>query len=353
MEGRRRIFIIAGLVLLLGIVAIAVVLMMRGGGGGGGEVVEFEPSPTPPQTVGIVVAVQTIERGKQIVSGTVGLYDWPLEQVPPGALYSVDEALGLYAMFDIPPGVPILTTIAVDTRSLVPAVPSDLPFKIPTGKVAIAVPINRLSSIGYALNPGDRVDAMASFLVLDLDEEFQTKLQNDQILAVPGTEALTFVPIEPGGRNRNPLLGFAALEHPIELQRPRLVAQLTVQNLMVLGVGDWITEPEPEPQPTPQSESAQSSAQATPEGPTYPEIVTLIADPQDALALKFLREAGAIIDLALRSASDTEQTFTTESVTVQYIFARFDVAEPPKLPYGIEPALYYYLDTGKLDDTQD
>ncbi len=345
MEGRRRIFIIAALVLSVGIVAIAAVLMMRGGDGGG-EVVEVEPSPTPPQTVGIVVAVQTIERGKQIMSDTVGLYEWPLEQVPPGALYSVDEALGLYAMFDIPPGVPILTTIAVDTRSLVPAVPSDLPFKIPTGKVAIAVPINRLSSIGYALNPGDRVDAMASFLVLDLDEEFQTKLQNNQILAVPGQEAITFMTIEPGGRNRNPLLGFAALENSAEVQRPRLVAQLTVQNLMVLGVGDWITEPEPEPQPTPQS--GQSSAEATPEGPTLPEIVTLVADPQDALALKFLREAGAIIDLALRSASDTEQTFTTESVTVQYIFARFDVAEPPKLPYGIEPGVYFYFDTEKL-----
>ncbi|MBN1890954.1 MAG: Flp pilus assembly protein CpaB [Thermoflexales bacterium] len=349
MEGRRRIFIIAGLVLLLGIVAIAVVLMMRGGGGGG-EVVEIEPSPTPPQTVGIVVAVQTIERGRQIMSDTVGLYEWPVEQVPPGALYSVDEALGLYAMFDIPPGVPILTTIAVDTRSLVPSVPSDLPFKIPTGKVAIALPINRLSSIGYALNPGDRVDAMASFLVLDLDEEFQTKLQNNQTLAVPGKETITFMTIEPGGRNRNPLLGFAALEYPSEVQRPRLVAQLTVQNLMVLGVGDWITEPEPQPQPTPQGGSGQ--AQATPEGPTLPEIVTLVADPQDALALKFLREAGAIIDLALRSASDTEQTFTTESVTVQYIFARFDVAEPPKLPYGIEPGVYFYFDTEKLD-TQD
>jgi Flp pilus assembly protein CpaB len=63
--------------------------------------------------------------------------------------------------------------------------------------------------------------------------------------------------------------------------------------------------------------------------------VTLEVDPQDALVLKYARETGAQLDLALRAAGDKDSKFSTEAVTLQYMFERFKVAVPPKLDYGI------------------
>jgi hypothetical protein len=58
-------------------------------------------------------------------------------------------------------------------------------------------------------------------------------------------------------------------------------------------------------------------------------------DPQDALVLKYAREMGAQIDLVLRAAGDKESRFSTEAVTLQYMFERFRIAIPPKLDYTI------------------
>jgi hypothetical protein len=66
--------------------------------------------------------------------------------------------------------------------------------------------------------------------------------------------------------------------------------------------------------------------------------VTLIVTPQDAMVLKYAEEVGASVDLVLRSAEDTGE-ITTEAVTLQYIFDRFDIELPPKLPYGVTPSL--------------
>jgi len=64
-----------------------------------------------------------------------------------------------------------------------------------------------------------------------------------------------------------------------------------------------------------------------------PQVLTLEVDPQDALVLKYARETGAQLDLALRAAGDKETRFTTEAVTLQYLFERFRVSIPPKLDY--------------------
>ncbi len=331
MGGRGRTLILIGVIVLLGGVLV-VALMLRGGAG------QPAATPTPaPKVTKIVVAVQTIPRGSEVLSGTVALRDWPAEHVPPGALLDINQALGQYARFEIPKGLPILASLLAETAKAALFEPSELPKQIPAGKVAVALPITRLSSVAYALKPGDHVDVLASFWVLELDEEFQTKLFNKYLVAqATGTEgAVTFVPLEWGGRDRPPVLGFPAIEQPREDQRPRLVVQLTVQNMEVLGVGDWLSQAEAAPAATPVPQQGQPTP--APSAPAAPDMITVIVDPQDALVLKFLREAGVIVDLALRSAEDAYQMFTTESVTLQYMFTRFDIAEPPKLKYGLEP----------------
>jgi hypothetical protein len=66
----------------------------------------------------------------------------------------------------------------------------------------------------------------------------------------------------------------------------------------------------------------------------------LIVTPQDALVLKWAAEAGAAMQVVLRSYADADQPLpSTEAVTLQYMMDRFSIGLPPGLAYGIEPAV--------------
>jgi Flp pilus assembly protein CpaB len=109
------------------------------------------------------------------------------------------------------------------------------------------------------------------------------------------------------------------------------VTQLTVQKARVLGVGRWAYEP-----PPPSEEQSQgANAEATPAPVQPPKYITLMLTPQDALVLKIAREYGSRIDMAVRGVDD-QQDFATQSVTLDYLLARFGIDLPPKQPYTIE-----------------
>jgi hypothetical protein len=110
---------------------------------------------------------------------------------------------------------------------------------------------------------------------------------------------------------------------------------------VVLHVGDWLY-PEEMVEEAPPSEEEGEAGEGTEEEaapPPRPEIesLTLIVTPQDAVVLKYAEEMGASMDLVLRSFEDADKLFTTESVTLKYLFDRFTIELPPKLPYGITP----------------
>ncbi|MGQ9516519.1 MAG: hypothetical protein ACUVT1_04550, partial [Anaerolineae bacterium] len=73
-----------------------------------------------------------------------------------------------------------------------------------------------------------------------------------------------------------------------------------------------------------------------PATPAAPTIITLLVNQQDALVLKFAREAGASIDFALRSKNDHDLV-ETEPVTLDYMIRRFNIRPPERLPYAVEP----------------
>jgi pilus assembly protein CpaB len=201
--------------------------------------------------------------------------------------------------------------------------------------VAYALPVARYSSVAWAIQPGDHVDVLISLLVVELDEEFQTALPNSSSCVQPTEEE----GCQGGLIGRLEVLpnGWVVNLTPNEAQRPRLVTQLTVQDAIVLHVGDW---PGEEDLPTPEEEllEEEGAPQPTPAPRAQIEPVTLIVTPQDAMVLKYAEEVGASVDLVLRSAEDTGE-ITTEAVTLQYIFDRFDIELPPKLPYGVTPPL--------------
>ncbi len=62
--------------------------------------------------------------------------------------------------------------ITADPKALA-ATGSDASLFIPAGKVAMAFPINKLTSVGYAIGAGDRVDVIVSFAVVEVDQEGQ------------------------------------------------------------------------------------------------------------------------------------------------------------------------------------
>ena len=337
---RGRTFILLGLVLAVGAVLAAVLLSRT-------STPAKKPESTAQAvlTTKIVVAFQPIARGGKIITEAVSLFDWPVTQVPTGALTDVGKAIGKFAKIDIPQGLPILPSMIAESAAGT-IVGGDASLAIQPGKVAVAFPLRstypeketlpydrrdkevlpRLLSVAFAAQPNDRVDVMACFWVYELDKDFQTRRLNKFYYINPAEPTQ---PLElPAGRPATGASGLGGIEGPAEPQLPRMVCQWTVQNARVLKLGDWVAVP---PTPAPQGSGGQ---QPTP-APPLPQVATLEVDPQDALVLKYARETGAQLDMVLRAAGDKESKFSTEAVTLQYMFERFKVAVPPKLDYGI------------------
>jgi len=335
-----RLLLIVGLIIVLVAVAIGAYMFLLGGGGGevAPEPVEQETTPVPEQEV--VVAAQDIPRGMMIQpdSGAVVTTTWPENAVSELAVTSADAVYGRITRQDIARGTPIMEGMLSDVPGELGDVGSDAALRIPSGKVAYALPISRYSSVAWALKPGDHVDVMISLLTVELDEAFQTALPNRFSCASPAEEC------EGGVLGRLEALpnGWVVNVFPDEEQRPSLVTQLTVQDVTVLRIGDW-DEPEEEPAQTPtpaaEGEGEREAAVPTPEPPDLVRPLTLVLDPQDAAVLKYAEESGASIDLILRSAADAGVEVSTEAVTLQYLFEQFNIEVPSKLPYGVEPPL--------------
>lgn len=359
---RGRVFILLGLILLLATAAL--LLLARGSLFGGGA----QPTPagvTPtvePDTSQIVIATQDLPRGAVIPPDAVALAPWPTRTLPLTAVFSVEDVVGRRARTDIPRGQPVLNTMVTDSLTNLAATGSDAALSIPMGQVAVSIPINRLSAVGYAIQDGDHVDVMISMLFVDLDQQFQSILPNFSSTAIEpfeGSPATAEQAAQPGTASAvaapqpespKPYLGFFDSNNglalpfyaiPQEAQRPRLVTQRIIQDAMVLHVGTFsgADEEAPAVTPTPEPVGAPTptpGAVATAE--PLPDIVTLVVAPQDALVLNYAIRSGADLSLALRSAGDTSRA-DTESVTLQYMIERFNISVPARQAYGTTPRI--------------
>lgn len=293
---RGRLFILLGLILATVTAAGAYLLLSQQQAGPAG------PQAVP--TTRVVVAIQNIGEGQPILPETITMTDWPKDQVPPGAILNQADVAGKLARVPIFQGQVLQREMLIDKEQMI-AEGTHASWQIPPGKVAVAFPVTRLSSVAYAVQAGDFVDVLITLHLVDVDLETQVKQPVERV----GVE---------GG-----IIG---------TQTPRQVTQLTLQDVQVLRVGEWTTEAAAAQQP---QQGQQQGTQEAPK-PAGPDIITLLVDQQDALVLKFLRESGAVIDLALR-ARDDHNLVSTESVTLDYIVRRFNVAVPPKQPYTLEP----------------
>jgi Flp pilus assembly protein CpaB len=261
-------------------------------------------------TTQVLVAVQNIPRGSEITADMIEFRDWPANNVPPDVIADEAELIGKVAKTDIFQSQPILRSMLAEV-----VVGSDAAFAIPEGKVAVAFPITRLSSVGYGIQAGDHVDVLLSARFIDREEEKQAA--RDTIdFRIEVMERLAAADVRT-----------ASFDIPAFEAKTRPVTQLIVQNAGVLKVGAWQT---PTPTAPPEEEGAP------PPAPAPPDMIILVVSQQDALVLKYARENNFILDLVLRAAGD-ETPITTEAVTLEYMIRRFSISFPPQLQY--------YLDT--------
>lgn len=293
---RGRILILLGLILAIGTATAIVVIMGN-----------TEPSQTATiELEDVVVAIQPIAE-EEPVEGKIDLRPMPKDYIPAGALTTLEGTDGLIAAGPIPQNTVIHPDLLITPVELMQE--GELGKLVEPGYVAVAFPIDELSSVSYGVKPSDHVDVMMTFFFVDVDQETQV---SEPICA----------PLCPTGTGEQQ-------EATLSEQRPRLATQLTLQDVEVLGVGRWIKEQVP---PEEQDNQARTGEPVPVELPQY---ITLMVTPQDALVLKLAREDNAKIDLAVR-ATDDAQEFTTQQVTLDYIMARFGVSLPAKQPYSLQ-----------------
>jgi pilus assembly protein CpaB len=297
----------------------------------------------------IVIAVQQLPRGVTIPPNAVDLRPWPEAAAPQNALTNVEDVIGKIARTDIQREQPILSTYLVEDLANLARVGSDAAAVLPSGLVAVSVPMDRITSVAYAVQDGDRVDVMVSLLFVDVDEGFQSLQPNlITLFSVDPTDRSLKLGATLLGRPENTSLGVPGIITPSERQRPRLVTQRTIQDALVVHVGDFpidgklfrFSPPTPTPAPTVEG-AATPSGQATvapTEVPARPDIITLGVTPQDAVVLTWYIEAKLPITFALRSAKDTSKV-PTDPVTLQYIMQQYRIDVPGKTDFSIQPPI--------------
>jgi pilus assembly protein CpaB len=302
------------------------------------------PTATPMVFVDLVIAVQDISRGQVIPPNAIDIRPWPEQSAPFNGVTNPDDVIGKIARTDIFREQPLLTNMVVDNLTSLARVGSDAAAVLPNGLVAVSLPMDRLTSVAYAVQDGDRVDVIISMLFVDVDEAFQSIVPNRiTLFRITEEGDINFLEaIE--GRPDSTTLG-PVIVGPSERQRPRLITQRTIQDALVVHVGNFppdgrfIGEP-PTPTPVPVEEEAAGAGTPPPPTPTpsRPDIITLGVTPQDAVVLTHFIEAKIPVTLALRSATDVSRTFT-DAVTLDYIMNTFGIPLPGKTEYAIEPAI--------------
>ena len=302
------------------------------------------------QTVDIVVLTQNVSFGQIVPDEALGFAPIPADRYVEGLYFKTkDQVKGRRARYQLQSGTILSTGMLSDG-----AIGSYASSQIPPGYVSISVPITDLTSVSYALQPGDHVSVLVALLLEELDPNFQSKLPNytakveppgksvpppngSLTIGIAGTQLKTS---DQGRTELDPVLNQPVYVQPSEAQRPRIVTQMLVSDAMVLGMGLFPISGGPKAVQTTQPTLPAGQVTPTP-GPTIapslPNQIALVVTPQDAVAINYvLLNRGAKLNLVLRSAGDSK-VVKTESVTLQFLMDQYNIPFPSKLPYGLEP----------------
>jgi len=332
---RGRILIFLVLIVIVGLGLLALAWNQFG-----------SPTPEPTQAVftEVFYAAQNIPQGTTITTDMLGKFSIPPENVAEVMFTAGEESslVGQTARFTLDQGTLI-------TSSMVGSGPVEISgpawaVQIPSGMVAATIPTNRLALVGFGVNDGAHVNVNACMIFVDVDPAFQTVLPNfTSVLtgtgfvegALPVLSVAATTGEQPSRQGRielDPTLQQPFYAVPSEAQRPRLVCQMILQDVVVMKLGNFVlqapatTSTDPNATPSP----AQAQQQAS------PDIVTLMVNPQDSISLNYFVYGGAMLSMTLRNPNDTSR-FAAESATLTSLLTQYNISLPSKLPYSAQP----------------
>lgn len=348
---RGRVFIY--LALLLTVVVVVVYLLLRNLGGGGGQ----QAAPTP-STVQLLMVAQNVPQGQVITAEVLTTYELPPDKVN-AVLYRADqigEVVGKIALVTLTPGTPLTTSVIGDRAPEVPG--PRWASQIPVGMTLVTIPISRLTSAAYAAQDGAHVNVTACLLIVDVDTSYQSVLPNLFIrvsgTGFPGQNTLPTITMnaEPLSREETYYLAGnlqgrtelePALQQPMyiipqEMQRPRLVCQIVMQDVVVIRLGNFdLPEPEVQTVTLPEGAAAPTQQPAT-TAAQRPDVATLIVSPADSLALNYLIYSGALLTLQPRNPNDNSR-IVVDPMTLPYLLNQYNISPPAKTPYATQPRI--------------
>ena len=331
---RGRIFIFLILIVVVGLGLLALVWTQLGAN---------PPAATPAAFTEVFFAAQNIPQGTTITREMLGTFSIPPENVAEVMFTTSEESalVGQTTRFTLDQG-------ALITASMVGSGPVEISgpawaVQIPSGMVAATIPTNRLSLVGYGVNDGAHVNVNACMLFVDVDPAFQAALPNftsiltgtgflPDSLPVLSVGALSGeLPSRQGRVELDPTLQQPFYAVPSEAQRPRLVCQMILQDVVVMKLGNFTFQaPSADPNATPSPAQAQQQA--------APDIVTLMVNPQDSISLNYFVYSGAMLSMSLRNPNDTSR-FAAESATLTSLLTQYNISLPSKLPYASQPRI--------------
>ncbi len=341
---RGRTLIMVLLIIIIGVIVAFFAFSQFLGGGNTADQV--------PTTVEIFYAGQNIPQGEEVTDAALLTLTIPRDKLV-DVMYTVEERallLGQVAKYPLDQGVVITQSMVGDSSASIAISGPQWASLIPAGQTAISIPADRLSLAGYAVADGAHVNINACFLFVDVDPSFQSVLPN-RFVILTGTgfnaDGLPLITLGAGivgeGAGEPPLQGRLELEPaiqqpyyliPSEPQRPRMVCQILLQDVVVLKVGNFSLAPITSTESTdPGAVPADPAAQ---QGSTAPDIVTLLVSPQDSITLSYLIETNAQLSMTLRNPSDQARQ-ATEASTLQFLLSQYNIPVPAKLPYSLQP----------------
>src|SRR5258706_4352864 len=318
--------------------------------------VSATPSQQQPLFVDVYVAGQNIPQGQAVTEAALSTITIPQDKVVQ-VMFTRDELpnlLNKVAKFPLDQGVVITESMVGDASSAVPISGPQWASLIPPGMTAVSIPSGRLGLAAYAINSGAHVNINACFLFVDIDPAFQTILPN-LVASLTGTGfTADGAPIlSLGVSGTGPGQGRLELDPsvqqpyyliPSEAQRPRMVCQMLLQDVVVMKVGNFPLDPNTSIT-APSAPADQQQA-----APPIPDIVTLLVSPQDSITLSYLIHTNAQISMALRNPSDQARQ-ATEASTLQFLLSQYNIPVPAKLPYSMQPAVQVLTSPSLPNDT--
>jgi len=235
-------------------------------------------APVAPEAIGPTVSVVAASRPLQprtlLTQEDLTVVELPAGSVPEGAIDSAEAAVGKLTLVPLYSGEPVLIQKLVDPN--VRTADGRSALFLSQDQVLMAIPGQDLMSRVGVLKPGDRIDILYSL---------------------------------PFPENR----GIGATDEEDKEQQATFAV---LQNVTIVEMVGGIR-----PLDTSTPEQAAPAA-------VRPDSLLVTLAPQDALTLKYLIDAGGVIDIVLR-APGVERPFDVAPVDIDYLINRYSIPTGP------------------------